>query len=137
MKEKLKEQLIRHEGIRLKVYNDSVGIPTIGVGRNLRDRGLSHSEVMLLLENDIHLICLQTSLKFPWFGDLNEARKVVVCNMVFNLGLFGFSKFKNTIRAIENDNFYLAGFEMLASNWATQVGKRARELALIMQSGEL
>ena len=36
MKEKLFIELSYDEGIRLDVYNDSVGIPTVGIGFNLK-----------------------------------------------------------------------------------------------------
>ena len=46
--DRLVEQLVRHEGIRLKVYKDSLGIDTIGVGRNIEDRGFSEFELNTL-----------------------------------------------------------------------------------------
>ena len=49
-------QLRFHEGVRNQVYKDHLGIETIGVGRNLRDRGLSDEEVDYLLSNDITLV---------------------------------------------------------------------------------
>ena len=35
------EKLIAHEGLRLEVYQDTLGIDTIGIGRNLEDRGIT------------------------------------------------------------------------------------------------
>ena len=55
-KEKLVNQLIRHEGMELKVYKDSLGIETIGVGRNLVDRGVSEEEARYLCNNDIDIV---------------------------------------------------------------------------------
>ena len=49
-----REQLKQDEGVREKVYMDSVGIPTIGVGRNLKDVGLSPYEINVLLENGLY-----------------------------------------------------------------------------------
>ena len=45
--------LTRHEGRRPFPYLDTAGKLTIGVGRNLTDRGLSSAEIDLLLANDI------------------------------------------------------------------------------------
>ena len=42
------KQLIIHEGIILHVYKDSLGIDTIGIGRNLKDRGISKFELSIL-----------------------------------------------------------------------------------------
>ncbi len=44
-KEKLMEKLVAHEGLRLQVYKDTLGIDTIGIGRNLQDRGISKEEL--------------------------------------------------------------------------------------------
>lgn len=42
-----RQQLTVDEGVRARVYSDTIGIPTIGVGRNLRDVGLSQDEISL------------------------------------------------------------------------------------------
>ena len=39
------DKLIEHEGMVLKVYQDTLGIDTIGIGRNLKDRGISKEEL--------------------------------------------------------------------------------------------
>ena len=44
-KDKLMEKLVAHEGLRLQVYKDTLGIDTIGIGRNLQDRGISKEEL--------------------------------------------------------------------------------------------
>jgi len=51
--QRLQNTLEHHEGLRLKPYKDSVGKLTIGIGRNLDDVGISKSEALLLLQNDI------------------------------------------------------------------------------------
>ena len=51
--EDLKEQLIRHEGLRLTVYDCPAGYKTIGVGRNLEGKGVTEEEAMYLLDNDL------------------------------------------------------------------------------------
>jgi lysozyme len=48
-----KAQLKVDEGVRVKPYRDSLGILSIGVGRNLEDRGLRPSEVDFMLDNDL------------------------------------------------------------------------------------
>ena len=39
------EKLIAHEGLKLQVYQDTLGIDTIGIGRNLEDRGITKEEL--------------------------------------------------------------------------------------------
>ncbi len=38
-------KLIAHEGLRLDVYKDTLGVNTVGIGRNLDDRGVSKEEL--------------------------------------------------------------------------------------------
>jgi lysozyme len=57
--------LVKHEGIRNKPYEDSVGVLTIGVGRNLDDVGLSHDEIYYLLKNDIRRCEKELDNSFP------------------------------------------------------------------------
>jgi lysozyme len=133
-REKLKLQLMRHEGLKLRVYKDSVGIETIGCGRNLRDKGITADEAMFLLENDLDEIVSQCG-QFAWFRRLDGVRQRVIADMVFNLGLTRFSAFKATIRAIESGDYEKAGAQMLKSLWAKQVKGRAERLAQMMRSG--
>lgn len=127
--------LLRHEGIRLKPYKDSVGKLTIGIGRCIDDVGISEMEALYLLSNDIRRVSKQAQDAFPWFKSLSVTRQDVVLSMVFNLGLAGFSKFKMLIQAIAVQDYERAAKEMLQSKWSQQVGNRAKELAEMMRSG--
>lgn len=131
----LKALLVRHEGIVLRPYRDTVGKLTIGVGRNLDDVGISREEAMFLLDEDIARTRTYAQTCFPWFKDLDEVRKDVVISMIFNMGLAGFSEFKETISHIEAGRYATAATEMLRSRWAVQVKNRSIELAHMMQSG--
>ena len=64
--DKLIVQLKVHEGVRKFVYLDTEGIETIGVGRNLVDRGLSDDEIELMLANDIRDFQDEVEAAFPW-----------------------------------------------------------------------
>ena len=133
---RLHEMLIRHEGLRLKPYRDTVGKLTIGVGRNLDDVGITREEALMLLNDDIAKVRREVNRTFAWFADLNPVRKYVVLNMVFNIGLPRFRQFKKTIAAIRTKDWEGAAREMLDSRWTRQVGRRARELATMMKSGK-
>jgi len=135
MARRLYKTLIRHEGLRLKPYRDTVGKLTIGVGRNLDDVGISHREALILLHHDIVKVRQQVRRAFPWFARLNTARQHVILNMVFNLGLPRFRRFRKAIAAIKTKRWVDAAREMLDSRWARQVKGRARELARIMKRG--
>ena len=135
-KKRLIDQLIVHEGLVLNSYECTAGKVTIGVGRNLEDNGISKEEAMYLLENDIARIAGTLYRTFDWFKDLSESRKEAVINMVFNMGLGNFQKFKKTISYIERGEFELAGAEALNSRWAEQVGDRSLEICQMISSGE-
>ena len=59
--------------------------------------------------------------------------KEVICEMVFQLGIGGVSKFKNMWKALEEGDYYTASVEMLDSRWAKQTPKRAESLSNIMK----
>ncbi|PKN78198.1 MAG: lysozyme [Candidatus Cloacimonetes bacterium HGW-Cloacimonetes-1] len=134
--QKVKEQLLRHEGLKLKPYRCPAGKLTIGVGRNLEECGISQKEAFVLMENDI-LHCeseLLGHIPIAYSG-LNETRKSVLLNMCFNLGISGLLEFKNTLAFIGAGDFERAANNMLASRWAKQVGRRAIELSEMMRKG--
>lgn len=131
----LKDQLILHEGMKLKPYQDTVGKTTIGVGRNLDDRGISMHEAMFLLDNDIQAVENDLDRHLPWWRSLSEARQLVLADMTFNLGIGRLLGFKNTLAAMQTGDYEAAARGMLASKWAGQVGKRAQRLARMMREG--
>lgn len=130
----LAERIKDHEGFRSKPYRCSAGKLTIGYGRNIEDVGITKSEAERLLLNDLEVASLSVApianrLK------LNEARKGVLVEMVYNLGLNGMLGFKKMLAAIEAEDYEQAAVEMLDSKWAKQVGQRAITLAKIMRTG--
>lgn len=131
----LEAMLIRHEGMRLRMYQCPAGKWTIGCGRNLEDSGISEEEALYMLSNDIDRAETQCASYFPWYKALSEKRQEVITSMVFNLGLKGFMEFKRMTSALALGQFDTAASEMLASSWSGQVGKRAVELADMMRVG--
>lgn len=133
----LRAQLMRHEGLCLALYVDTVGKVTIGYGRNLTDIGIVEDEAAFLLENDIEKATDAVQTHLPWaFAGLGEARRAVLVNMAFNLGIGGLLSFKATLGAIQRGRYEEAADHMLDSKWAVQVGMRAVELAEQMRTGE-
>lgn len=133
----LENQLIRHEGVRLKPYRDTVGKLTIGIGRNLDDVGISEEESKVLLRNDINKVGHDLTDHIGWWNSLDEARRIVLMNMCFNLGiarLLGFQKF---LTALQNGDYQKAADEMKDSLWYKQVKGRGVELEQMMRTGEL
>jgi len=155
---KLLDMLIRDEGMELKVYKDTLGIDTIGAGRNLKDRPLTvrqlqHlglSDMQDIYDNGITLYGARYILRIdvdiaerelldahPCVKNLNAPRQMVCVNMAFNLGMPRLNKFKKMWSAIEDEDYNNAAVEMLDSRWAEQVKGRATRLSDIMRTGEL
>jgi len=132
---KLRDQLVRHEGLRLTVYEDSLGIPTIGVGRNLRDRGITEGEAYTLLEHDIEICLAECAKSFPWFGVLDPMRQRVWVDLCFNLGITRLLKFTSTIAAMARNDCQSAAAHLEDSKWFTQVGRRGPWLCQALRTG--
>ena len=133
---RIKAQLVRHEGLRLKPYRCTAGKLTIGIGRNLDDCGISQSESYVMLINDIMNCEMQLQQKIPdIYNGLDEVRKSVLLNMCFNLGISGLLGFKNTLAFVKAGDWERAANNMLVSRWAKQVGRRAIELSELMRKG--
>lgn len=98
---------------------------TIGYGRNLDDRGISEKEAEYLLKNDIIEAQECLSENFDFYENLNESQQLALIDMVINMGFPKFCKFKKMIAALKQGDYQKARLEMLDSNYATQVRRRA------------
>ena len=136
-RQKLKTLLINHEQYRQFVYTDTTGHLTIGIGRNLTDRGISTTEAFQLLDDDILYFTGKLTHFLNFFTKLSEPRQIVLIDMCFNLGIQGLLGFKEMILALESHDYERAANEILNSKWAEQVHERATSLAEIMRTGEL
>mgnify|MGYP003111259390 FL=1 len=146
-----------HEGLVLTVYKDTLGIDTIGIGRNLQDRGISKEELdhmdipsmdaiyehgiteadaYYLATNDIAIVEKELARAKPCVYDLDAVRQLIVMDMAFNMGVPRLCKFKKMWAAIEAGDFDTASVEMLDSRWARQVKSRATKLSDAMKKGE-
>lgn len=131
----IEEQLIMHEGLRTKPYKCTANKITIGVGRNLENRGITKQEALYMLENDIKSI--EKNLKeYSWYRDLDKVRQKVIIDMCFNVGLYGLLSFNNMIQAIRDKDYHKASEEMENSRWYRQVGNRAKRLCKMMKTGQ-
>lgn len=133
---KLKNLLINHEQLKLYPYTDITGHLTIGVGRNLSTRGISSTEALYLLEDDIFYFISKLAV-LDFFDALDDNRKIVLVDMCFNLGLHGFLGFKEMLKAVEDKDYSKAADEILNSKAAHQCRERYNQLAYIMRTGEL
>lgn len=134
-------ELRRDEGVRYEPYRCTAGKLTVGVGHNLDANPmeltypLNDAMVNYILAEDLGDVFVALDEHLPWWNDLSCARKRVLANMVFNLGIRGLLGFKNTLQAIRREHYQEAADGMLASKWAKQVGQRANRLAKMMVEG--
>ena len=132
----LREQLLRDEGCRLKIYTDSEGVPTIGIGRNLRDKGISQTEAEYLLDRDIRDAASDVIAHLPWAETLDEIRFGALVNLSFNMGIGGLLGFHEMLKALQAGHFELAAEQLLASKYHQQVGIRCERLAQQIMTGD-
>ena len=130
----LKDRIRKHEGCRLEPYEDSLGVMTVGIGRNLRDVPFSMDEVELMFENDVRR-ARRGAEGLDFYAHLSEPRRGVIIEMVFQLGATGVSKFRMFRAACMRHDWETAAIEMMDSKWAHQTPERAKELADIFERG--
>lgn len=135
----LTAQLNRDEDRRKQVYQDSLGLWTIGVGRLVDARkpgsGLRDDEMDYMLRNDINDRVDALTRALPWFQNLDDARKGVLLNMAFQMGTDGVLAFSNTLAKVQAGDYSTAADMMLQSKWATQTPERAKRLSDQMRTG--
>ena len=127
---RMREQLILHEGIVLdKPYRCTSGKLTIGVGRNLDDRGISEETAMQMLDEDINIVYGELLKAIPDFDNLDETIQESLVDLAFNMGTPTMLTFKDTLAALKGQQMCIASRELLNSRYARQVGKRAETIA--------
>ncbi len=147
MIDKLAEILTVDEGKRTLCYDDATGETikpgtiikgniTIAIGRDVQNFGLSEDEIQMLLKNDIKRI-IEEARNFPFYEKLNQARKIVILSMLFNLGLTRFNKFIKFKKAVHAGSYDVAAMEMRDSLYYRQLSHRVEKLAVWMDSGTI
>jgi lysozyme len=130
------KQMRFHEGVKNKVYKDHLGIETIGVGRNLVDRGLSDEEVDYLLSNDITIVENELDNGLSWWRDLDEVRQRALADLAFNMGIPRLHGFVKMLDGLQRRDYHAAADELLDSKYAKQVGARSERVANMIRTGE-
>ena len=147
MIDKLTALLFVHEGYRARPYRCTEGRRTVGIGRNMDDKGITMNELvsifeqdglsmkaaLILLHNDIDEVTTYLRTNLPYFYQLSGVRQAVLIDMGFNLGVKGLMKFTHFLDSVSEGSYKLASEQMLQSKWARQVGQRAKRLSLMME----
>ena len=130
----------KHEGYRNKVYLDTLGKRTVGVGHLCveefweDDKEYEEKFLMDVLEADLQNAINGAERLCSNCPDIDGLAKEIIIEMVFQLGETGVSKFKNMWKALAELNYVGASFGMLDSRWAKQTPNRAKDMAQIMKA---
>ena len=140
--DRLLKSVKQHEGYRNKVYLDSLGKRTVGVGHlcveDFWEDNKEYSEEMLMkiLKDDLKNAIQGAEELCSKCPDLKDLAKEIIVEMIFQLGKTGVSKFRNMWKALKQSppQYGVAASEMLDSRWAKQTPNRAKEMSDHMRS---
>ena len=140
--DKLLDSVRKHEGYRNKVYLDTLGKRTVGVGHlcveDFWEDNKEYEEKFLMDILQKELLGANEGAEdlinnCPSGGKANisDEAKIIIIEMVFQLGKTGVSKFRNMWKALQQNppQYSVAASEMLDSRWAKQTPNRAKEMS--------
>lgn len=133
--DKASQYVRKFEGLKLKPYTCPSGKLTIGYGHNLEDNGITLEIAEDLLFLDLKVAEMECYGKISCYPILDDARKFVLLDMCFNMGINKLLTFKKMLSALTKKDYKTAAKEMLDSKYARQVGQRAKTLAKILETG--
>jgi lysozyme len=127
----------KHEGYRNKVYLDTLGKRTVGVGHLCvedfweDDKEYEEKFLMEILEKDLQGAIKGAKDLMAENGcmDMDEVAEEIIIEMVFQLGKTGVSKFRNMWKHLSALEYASAASEMLDSRWAKQTPNRAQNMS--------
>ena len=115
------EEIKRHEGYSKKVYKDTLGYDTIGIGFLVSSLELDEDVCDTILERRLIKNERVLQNKLQWYIDKPQLVKNILQNMYYQLG--------KTLHYIEHSKYRAGAVEMLDSLWAKQTPNRAKELS--------
>ena len=140
----LRVELANDEGCKYEVYLDHLGYPTFGIGHLITDDDpecgasvgteVSSDRVQEAFDSDFESVVSDCERLYVQFEHLPEEVKLIVANMMFNMGYTRLSKFKGMKRGVDARNWEAAADEMVDSQWYNQVTNRADRLVVRMRS---
>ena len=145
--DRLREELKTDEGCKYEVYLDHLGLPTFGIGHLITDKDPEHQmgmgtpvdeiRVNEAFEQDIRITLGECKKLFEDWDSLPEEVRLILANMMFNMGRPRLSGFKKMIQAIKDSDWLEAANQMQDSRWYNQVTNRADRLISRMKAVNL
>jgi GH24 family phage-related lysozyme (muramidase) len=162
----IENMLHRDEGLRLKVYWDTEGYPTVGIGhlitpQPIRDMAqinkilsqqvgrevtgnpgaISMDEASKLFQEDLKKvqkdIGTTNALLAQVYNQENRSRQMALENMAFQLGIGGLAKFRNMLGNMLVKDYKAAFDEARLSLWFEQTKGRASRVTMIILTGNM
>ena len=135
----LRDYMVKWEGYKTSTYTCSAGMPTVGIGHNLRNETnikskYSESEVEKFFVTD-SLKAIKIARKYVCdFDSLPRDAQLVTISLAFNVGETGLAKFTRYRAALAKRQYREAAEELRKSKWWKQVASsRANEHFLRLQ----
>ena len=142
--DQLRKELEVDEGVKYEIYNDHLGYPTFGIGHLVIDTDpeygeevgtpVSEDRVAEAFDKDVEIVIDDCERLYPDFNELPEECKLIIANMMFNMGRPRLSKFKGMKAGVDSRDWNKAADEMIDSAWYRQVPNRAGRLVKRMRA---
>ena len=132
--DRIRKRLIQEEGLKLQLYHCTAGKLTIGVGRNVEDRGITHETAMQMLNEDIDICVGELQKNISWFDEAPAKIQEVLIDLCFNMGINRLMGFVKTLHKLKTGVYKEAAEELLDSRYAASVPNRAKRNADIIAS---
>lgn len=136
-KEELRNKLTYWEGYRTVAYTDHLGVPTIGIGHNLRDNPLPPEIVDAIYDYDVRNATLVCRDNFSDFETFSPNRQIALISLAFQLGQRRFQQFQRMIQAVNAGRWDQAAAEVMDSDAARdpKLKKRFQEYYNLIWNG--
>ena len=140
----VKAMIVRHEGVRMAPYKDSLGLWTVGVGHLIGDgkslpsewnKTFSAEEVKDLFDQDYEYH-KKAAEKIPGYSNVKGPGQGALIDLTFNMGPVWYKKWPTFTKKLSGGDIQGAAGELEKSRWYTQVGKRGPDIVAMLQSSD-
>ena len=142
--EQLRKELELDEGCKHETYLCSQNVVTGGIGHMITEWDdekylevgveIPDEQVKAWFNKDIETVLSDCELLYDDFDYLPEEAKLIISNMMFNIGFPKMKKFVGMKAGVDARDWDLAAAEMVDSRWYRQVTNRADRLVTRMRN---
>lgn len=142
--DQLRQEIEADEGCKYEIYKDHLGYLTFGIGHLIKESDPEHGQeegtavseerVAKAFQEDIDQVLADCDKLYDDYEELPEEVRLIIANMMFNLGYPRLSAFKGMKAGVDARDWNKAADEMVDSRWYKQVPNRAERLVQRMRS---